>query len=46
MAILRAQEVDVDRRKKEIFVSQNKEKLWGENSVFFGFLPARAGSLF
>jgi len=28
----KSQKVDVDKRKKELFVSQNKEKVRGENS--------------
>jgi hypothetical protein len=37
MACLRAQEVDVDRRKKELFVSRNKEKVPEETWVSFDF---------
>jgi hypothetical protein len=30
-------EVDVDKRKKELFVSQNKKKVTDESTDFFGF---------
>jgi hypothetical protein len=37
MANLRVQKVDLNRRKKELFVSQNKEKRGGENGDFSVF---------